>query len=140
MQGFLQVKLLPRLRYILEMMAPPTPVVDMILRILTQVSRQSLQSANEVTPALATELYSHYQHTHTVTYVALQVFRCPRLLDTVFTVCLDSGEPRPGAVKLMVAIARAGRNLASQLVSAANTLSWLQFFPKDTAFEAGLTT
>ena len=43
-------------------------------------------------------------------------------MNTVFTACLDSSEPCPGAVKLMVAIARAGRNLASQLVSAANAL------------------
>ena len=51
MQGLLQVKLLPRLRYILEVMTPPPPVIDMILRILTQTSRHSLQSASEVTPA-----------------------------------------------------------------------------------------
>lgn len=47
-QGLLQVKLLPRLRYILEVMTPPPPVVDMILRILTRMSRHSLQSASEV--------------------------------------------------------------------------------------------
>lgn len=51
MQGLLQVKLLPRLRYILEVMTPPPPVIDMILRILTQTSRHSLQSASEVTLA-----------------------------------------------------------------------------------------
>ena len=46
------MKLLPRLRYILEVMTPPPPVVDMILRILTRISRHSLQAASEVTPTV----------------------------------------------------------------------------------------
>ena len=64
-QGFLQVKLLPRLRYILEVMTPPPPVIDMILRILTQISRHSLQSASEVKPALTTDNYIHCHCRHT---------------------------------------------------------------------------
>lgn len=55
--------------------------------------------------------------------VPLQVYRCPRLLDTVHSVCLDGSEPRPGAVRLMVAISRAGRSLASQLVSILGTIT-----------------
>ena len=38
-------------------------------------------------------------------------------MDTVQVLYLDGSEPHPAAVKLMIAVARAGRNLAAQLVS-----------------------
>lgn len=47
-KGLLDMMLLPRLRYILEVCQPQEVVVVKILEILIRVARHSLQAANEV--------------------------------------------------------------------------------------------
>ncbi len=47
-EGLLEMILLPRLRYILEVCQPPVEVITMILEILIVVSRHSSNTANKV--------------------------------------------------------------------------------------------
>ena len=47
-EGFTQTKLLPRLRYILEVCHPPKGVVIMILEVITRIARHSLHCAGKV--------------------------------------------------------------------------------------------
>ena len=47
-KGLMDMMLLPRLRYILEVCQPQEVVVVKILEILIRVARHSLQAANEV--------------------------------------------------------------------------------------------
>lgn len=47
-QGLLKIKLLPRLRYILEVVRPAPRVVQDILEILTRIARHSSSSATQV--------------------------------------------------------------------------------------------
>lgn len=47
-QGLLKIKLLPRLRYILEVVRPSPRVVQDILEILTRIARHSSSSATQV--------------------------------------------------------------------------------------------
>lgn len=53
-QGLLKIKLLPRLRYILEVFRPSPPVVQDVLQILTRIARHSSVSATQVTTTKAT--------------------------------------------------------------------------------------
>lgn len=48
LQGLLKMKLLPRLRYILEVVRPSPRVVQDILEILTRIARHSSSSATQV--------------------------------------------------------------------------------------------
>ena len=48
MQGYLNMKLLHRLRYILEVCAPPTPLPSHLLDVVTMVARHSVYAATEV--------------------------------------------------------------------------------------------
>ena len=57
LQGLLKMKLLPRLRYILEVVRPSPRVVQDVLQILTRISRHSLSSATEVTRVKQTRLH-----------------------------------------------------------------------------------
>lgn len=47
-QGLLKMKLLPRLRYILEVVRPSPRVVQDVLEILTRIARHSSSSATQV--------------------------------------------------------------------------------------------
>ena len=47
-QGYLNMKLLHRLRYILEVCRPQLPSVIRILEIMTRLCRHSMQAASEV--------------------------------------------------------------------------------------------
>ena len=47
-QGLLNMHLLHRLRYILEVCRPPSLTVTEILELLTRVARHSLTAANQV--------------------------------------------------------------------------------------------
>ncbi|XP_078594205.1 RNA polymerase II-associated protein 1-like isoform X3 [Branchiostoma floridae x Branchiostoma japonicum] len=106
-KGLLRMTLLPRLRYILEVLRPDGPVVIHIVEILIRVARHSVQAA-------------------------YQVLRCPHLMETVFTEFLplswadkvssaDKSEahgcPLPQAMKLMRVLCTAGRNITAILIS-----------------------
>ena len=105
-QGLLQMRLVPRLRYILEIANPSSPVVLDILDILIRVARHSTEAAHAVA-------------------------KCPRLLETVLIQFVPSswkarnasslvtdvrGHPLPKALKLFRVLCCAGRNLADTLV------------------------
>lgn len=60
LQGLLRMKVLPRLRYILEVVRPSPPVVQDILEILTRVCRHSSSSATQVATQTA-KLHPHTQ-------------------------------------------------------------------------------
>ncbi|KAI8489267.1 RNA polymerase II associated protein 1 [Branchiostoma belcheri] len=105
-EGLLRMTLLPRLRYILEVLRPDGPVVIHIVEILIRVARHSLQAA-------------------------YQVLRCPHLMETIFTELLPlswadkvssadkseaHGRPLPQAMKLMRVLCTAGRNITAILL------------------------
>ena len=104
-EGLVKVKLLPRLRYILEVCRPNHHVVSAILEVLIRICRHSLQAASEV-------------------------FNCPRLMNVVFEEFLPVtwegsnevgttayGKPHPLAMRLVRTLASAGRHLTSNLIS-----------------------
>lgn len=71
-KGLLRMKLLPRLRYILEVVRPSPRVVQDVLLILTRVARHSSSSAT-------------------------QVLDCPRLMETVMTEFLPTSWESPSS-------------------------------------------
>ncbi|XP_040054704.2 RNA polymerase II-associated protein 1 [Gasterosteus aculeatus] len=103
-KGLLKIKLLPRLRYILEVFRPSPPVVQDVLQILTRIARHSSVSAT-------------------------QVLDCPRLMETVLSEFLPAswtapsspipqsvyGLPLAGAVKLLRVLATSGRHACARL-------------------------
>ncbi len=48
LQGYLNMKLLHRLRYLLEVCAPPPPLPSHLLDVVTMVARHSVYAATEV--------------------------------------------------------------------------------------------
>ncbi|XP_020569360.1 RNA polymerase II-associated protein 1 isoform X1 [Oryzias latipes] len=105
-KGLLKMKLLPRLRYILEVMRPSPRVAQDVLQILTRVARHSLSSATEV-------------------------LNCPRLMETVTSEFLPTswsassspnpqsiyGVPVPSAMKLLRVLATSGRHNCARLLN-----------------------
>ncbi|CAJ1073547.1 RNA polymerase II-associated protein 1 [Xyrichtys novacula] len=105
-KGLLRMKLLPRLRYILEVVRPSPPVVQDILEILTRVSRHSSSSAT-------------------------QVLDCPRMMETVMSEFLPTswtppslplppsvyGLPLTSAMKLIRVLATSGRHACARLLN-----------------------
>ncbi|KAK2152507.1 hypothetical protein LSH36_326g02070 [Paralvinella palmiformis] len=105
-KGLLQMSLLPRLRYILEVWQPHRITVVQILDILIRFCRHSTQ-------------------------LAYEVFKCPRLLDTVFRKFLTWKIPETWpdplvtayefpcsrALKLVRVLSMASKNMASHIVS-----------------------
>ncbi|KAK5886336.1 hypothetical protein CesoFtcFv8_017379 [Champsocephalus esox] len=103
-KGLLKMKLLQRLRYILEVVRPSPPVVQNILQILTRIARHSSSSATEV-------------------------LNCPRLMETVLSEFLPSswttpssplpqsvyGLPLASAMKLLRVLATSGRHACARL-------------------------
>uniref|UniRef100_A0A3Q2P2A8 RNA polymerase II associated protein 1 n=1 Tax=Fundulus heteroclitus TaxID=8078 RepID=A0A3Q2P2A8_FUNHE len=103
-KGLLKMKLLPRLRYVLEVVRPSPRVVQDVLHILTRVARHSLSSAT-------------------------QVLDCPRLMETVMSEFLPTswtspsslsppsvyGHPLANAMKLMRVLATSGRHACARL-------------------------
>uniref|UniRef100_A0A3Q3AD92 RNA polymerase II associated protein 1 n=1 Tax=Kryptolebias marmoratus TaxID=37003 RepID=A0A3Q3AD92_KRYMA len=110
-QGLLKMKLLPRLRYVLEVVRPSPRVVQDVLQILTRIARHSSSSAT-------------------------QVLECPRLMETVMSEFLPTswssspslspqsvyGHPLPSAMKLLRVIATSGRHACARLVIVINKL------------------
>ncbi|XP_041809436.1 RNA polymerase II-associated protein 1 [Chelmon rostratus] len=105
-KGLLKMKLLPRLRYILEVVRPSPRVVQDILEILTRFARHSSSSAT-------------------------QVLDCPRLMETVLSEFLPTswtapspalpqsvyGLPLASAMKLLRVLATAGRHACARLLN-----------------------
>lgn len=102
------MRLLPRLRYVLEVCQPTPTAVRGVFAILTRIARHSSEACHEIT-------------------------KCPRLMESIFTkflptswkgvdVLLDDvnsmyGLPSPEALKLLRVLCSGGRNLAAILVS-----------------------
>ena len=112
-QGLIQMSILPRLRYILEVCCPGAPTVQDVLDVLTRVAQHSTQSANEV-------------------------LRCPRLMEAIFANFLPLswnafelksgivyGQPVAVAMRLARAVCCAGRHMAATLVSWTTHVSML---------------
>uniref|UniRef100_A0A8C9YM37 RNA polymerase II associated protein 1 n=1 Tax=Sander lucioperca TaxID=283035 RepID=A0A8C9YM37_SANLU len=107
-KGLLKMKLLPRLRYILEVVRPSPRVVQNVLQILTRIARHSSSSAT-------------------------QVLDCPRLMEMLVSEFLPIswtapssplpqsvyGLPLASAMKLLRVLATSGRHACARLVSAA---------------------
>ncbi|XP_061897618.1 RNA polymerase II-associated protein 1 [Entelurus aequoreus] len=105
-KGLLRMKLLPRLRYILEVVRPSPRVVQDILEVLTRIARHSSSSAT-------------------------QVLDCPRLMDTVMSEFLPTswttpslplpqsvyGLPLACAMKLLRILATSGRHACARLLN-----------------------
>ncbi|KAG7271478.1 hypothetical protein CRUP_018512 [Coryphaenoides rupestris] len=105
-KGLLRMKLLARLRYILEVVRPSPPVVLDLLDVLTRIARHS-------------------------SHAATQVLDCPRLMDVVMSEFLPTswtvpsvpappsvyGLPLAGAVKLLRVLATSGRHACARLLS-----------------------
>ena len=105
-QGLLQMRFIPRLRYILDVCHPSSPVVLDILDVLIRLARHSTEAAHAVA-------------------------KCPRLLDTILVNFLPSswkaressvtvndvyGYPLAKALKLFRVLCCAGKYLADTLV------------------------
>uniref|UniRef100_UPI0037E7ED4C RNA polymerase II-associated protein 1 n=1 Tax=Semicossyphus pulcher TaxID=241346 RepID=UPI0037E7ED4C len=105
-KGLLKMKLLPRLRYILEVVRPSPRVVQNVLEILTRIARHSSSSAT-------------------------QVLDCPRLMETVMSEFLPTswtapssplppsvyGLPLGTAMKLLRVLATSGRHVCARLLN-----------------------
>uniref|UniRef100_A0A3P9DTI3 RNA polymerase II associated protein 1 n=1 Tax=Maylandia zebra TaxID=106582 RepID=A0A3P9DTI3_9CICH len=101
-KGLLKMKLLPRLRYILEVVRPSPRVVQDVLEILTRITRHSSSSAT-------------------------QVLDCPRLMETVMSEFLPTswspssqsiyGLPLSSAMKLLRVLATSGRHACARLLN-----------------------
>nr|XP_057946974.1 RNA polymerase II-associated protein 1 isoform X3 [Doryrhamphus excisus] len=105
-KGLLRMKLLPRLRYILEVVRPSPRVVQDILEVLTRIARHSSSSAT-------------------------QVMDCPRLMETVMSEFLPTswttpslpllqsvyGRPLACAMKLLRILATSGRHACARLLN-----------------------
>ncbi|MEQ2311659.1 hypothetical protein AMECASPLE_022612, partial [Ameca splendens] len=105
-KGLLKMKLLPRLRYVLEVVRPSPRVVEDVLHILTRVARHSSSSAT-------------------------QVLDCPRLMETVLCEFLPTswkspsslsllsayGHPVANAMKLVRVLATSGRHACARLLN-----------------------
>jgi len=107
-KGLVQMSILPRLRYILEVCCPGAPTVQDVLDVLTRIAQHSTQSANEV-------------------------LRCPRLMEAIFANFLPLswnasklksgivyGQPVAAAMRLARAVCCAGRHMAATLISKYN--------------------
>ncbi|KAJ7988949.1 hypothetical protein DPEC_G00314490 [Dallia pectoralis] len=105
-KGILRMKLLPRLRYVLEVVRPSPKVVQDVLAVLIRVARHSSSAAT-------------------------QILDCPRLMDTVMSEFLPCtwavpaspgtqpvyGVPVANAVKLLHVLASAGRHACARLLN-----------------------
>uniref|UniRef100_A0A087XIT2 RNA polymerase II associated protein 1 n=1 Tax=Poecilia formosa TaxID=48698 RepID=A0A087XIT2_POEFO len=105
-KGLLRMKLLPRLRYILEVVRPSPRAVQDVLHVLTRVARHSSWSA-------------------------AQVLDCPRLMETVMSEFLPTswtspsalsppsvyGRPVADAMKLLRVLATSGRHACARLLN-----------------------
>ncbi|XP_070776192.1 RNA polymerase II-associated protein 1 [Enoplosus armatus] len=105
-KGLLKMKLLPRLRYILEVVRPSPRVVQDVLEILTRIARHSSSSAT-------------------------QVLDCPRLMETVLSEFLPTswtasssplpqsvyGLPLASAMKLLRVLSTSGRHACARLLN-----------------------
>lgn len=146
-QGLLRMKILPRLRYILEVVRPSPPVVQDVLEVLTRICRHSSSSATQV----RTSTTNLHQHKHTqpaqvypshlvahclpsclrLTAGSMQVLDCPRLMEVLLSEFLPSswaassstppqslyGLPLAAAVKLLRVVATSGRHACARVVS-----------------------
>jgi len=137
LQGLLKMKLLPRLRYILEVVRPSPRVVQDILQILTRIARHSSPSATQVTRVTLTSFQFNWWELKLVGTAGLlftvfhsQVLDCPRLMETVMSEFLPSswaassslnpqsvyGLPLASAMKLLRVLATSGRHACARLV------------------------
>ncbi|CAL8286949.1 unnamed protein product [Lota lota] len=129
-KGLLRMKLLPRLRYILEVVRPSPRVVQDLLEVLTRISRHS-------------------------SHAATQVLDCPCLMDVVMSEFLPTswtvpslspppsvyGLPLAGALKLLRVLATSGRHACARLLNSLGVRERLSRLlspePRELLLEAG---
>ncbi|KAK2826025.1 hypothetical protein Q5P01_020239 [Channa striata] len=113
-KGLLKMKLLPRLRYILEVLRPSSRVVQDVLEVLIRITRHSSSSA-------------------------VQVLDCPRLMETVMSNFLPTSWPAPtspipqsvyglplaSAMKLLRVLAASGRHACARLLNSLGVVEHL---------------
>lgn len=140
-QGLLKIKLLPRLRYILEVVRPSPRVVQDVLEILIRIARHSSLSATQViTPPFTYSLDPHPSYIMVGNFMIsvyipikmcfIQVLDCPRLMEMLLSEFLPTswsgppgapppsvyGLPLAGAMKLLRVLATSGRHACARLV------------------------
>lgn len=107
-KGLIKMKLLPRLRYILEVLRPSPRVVHDIMEIIIRLARHSTSSAT-------------------------QVLDCPRLIEMIVRDFLPTswtappsnppvslyGVPQASALKLLRVVSTAGRHLCARILNSA---------------------
>lgn len=107
-KGLIKIKILPRLRYILEVMRPSPRIVHFIIEIITRLARHSTSSAT-------------------------QVLDCPRLIEVIVREFLPIswtapssspplslyGLPQASALKLLRVVSTAGRHLCARILNSA---------------------
>lgn len=71
-QGLLKMKLLPRLRYILEVVRPSPRVVQDVLGVLTRIARHSSSSSTQVTTATAS-IHLRHSKSHNQSYIDVHI-------------------------------------------------------------------
>lgn len=130
------MKVLPRLRYILEVVRPSPPVVQDVLEILTRFCRHSSSSATQVatrTPSsgLSAAPRSTLTSARPRLCFSAQVLDCPRLMEVLLAEFLPTswaasssappqtvyGLPLSAAMKLLRVVATSGRHACARLVS-----------------------
>lgn len=138
-QGLLRMKVLPRLRYILEVVRPSPPVVQDVLEILTRFCRHSSTSATQVatqtnqTPSSGSSDTPRSPLTSSCVRpcFSAQVLDCPRLMNVLLSEFLPTswaassssppqtvyGLPLSAAMKLLRVLATSGRHACARLVS-----------------------
>ncbi|KAI0237577.1 RNA polymerase II-associated protein 1 [Lamellibrachia satsuma] len=105
-KGLLKMALLQRLRYIVEVWQPPTPVILHIINILIRIARHSKQAAYELMqcPRLMTTLFNQFLP---ITWTACGDYSS----------CSGSGRPISSVLKLIRVVCTAGRNMAATFIS-----------------------
>lgn len=127
-KGLLKMKLLPRLRYVLEVVRPSPRVVQDILQVLTRIARHSSSSSTQVTTLTQINSFSSTGVFVLSSPGCFQVLDCPRLMETVMSEFLPTswtsslspqsvyGRPLTCAMKLLRVIATSGRHACARLV------------------------
>lgn len=107
-QGLLQMRILPRLRYILEVCRPSPTTVRGILSILTRIANHSTEAGHEVTkcPRLMESLFSNF--------LPISWKKVDQTMEDISDVY---GVPVQEAMRLLRAICSCGRNITAIMVS-----------------------
>ncbi|XP_031566687.1 RNA polymerase II-associated protein 1-like [Actinia tenebrosa] len=125
-KGLLQMRILPRLRYILEVCRPSPTTVRSILSILTRITSHSTEAGHEVTkcPRLMESLFSNF--------LPISWKKVEQTMEDISDVY---GVPLQEAMMLLRAICSCGRNITAIMISKhgmmESILCYTALHPKD---------